>query len=131
MIVPADIFDPESMFVRLDMGELKISSKLQNYKKGFNYKAVTNEEEVYDDYCLLFTGLNLTMRDPKIETKQKRIEPLLENVSIHMTLSPCLEPLHPIFKSFKVSLYFVDALRLTSNWSTVELLLRLKSSLMV
>jgi len=44
VIVPADIFDPESMLVRLDLGMLTVSSELRTYKKGFNYKALKDEK---------------------------------------------------------------------------------------
>jgi len=57
--------------------------------------------------------------------------PLLENVSVHLTLSPCLEPLHPVFKSLKVNFEFIDALRVNADWSAVHLLLHLKSNILV
>ena len=50
LIVPSDIFNAESTYLRIDLGSLSVKSHLQDYQKSIDYKKVYDESKLYDKY---------------------------------------------------------------------------------
>lgn len=128
LIVPSDIFTVESTFLRVDLGEIRASSDLQKYKKGFDYKAIKDEEQLYDKYFLTATGLSVSIQDPSI---QKESHQLLKDLECRLSLSNCLEPLHPLCPSFKAHFEFTRDVQISFDWTSVEQLIRMKNMILV
>lgn len=125
LILPSDLYDKDSFQLRFDLGEVSITSDLQNYQKGFNYKAVTEEADIFDIYKIGISGLCLKLSKPDSNFL------ILDDVSAKLSLCPCLEPLHPVFPSFKAEIDFPNKIKLNSNWDTIRKILNLKNKLLI
>lgn len=59
--MPGDIFDPQSTFLRVDLGVITARSVLQKYKKNTDYKVIKDESLLYDRYLLTAQGLSVAV----------------------------------------------------------------------
>lgn len=121
-ILPSDIFNINSSYLRVDLGEINAKSQLLKYKRNYDYRSEMNEAELYDSYNLSVNGLSISICDPEI---QKEPHKVLEDVEVSVSLCPCLEPLHPVFPSFKCNFEFVKDLEIDFDWTTVDQLLKM------
>ena len=50
VVVPKDIFDSTSTYIKVDFGMLKMVSNLIPYDSTVNYNEFTNDSSLYDQY---------------------------------------------------------------------------------
>lgn len=59
IVIPQDIFEPGQRFVKMDFGKITIASELLEYKASTDYKAIKNEEQLYDKYNIGLDSFSL------------------------------------------------------------------------
>lgn len=126
--LPLDIFDPEALVATVDLGCIAVNSDLRTFDKAKDYSEVLEESELFDKYTLSLTGLRIHLHDPRVQLAG---HPLLDDVAVTLTLSKCLDSLHPVFPSLKVDFQFVEAISLNADITTVVQLLRIKHHLLL
>jgi len=61
LILPADIYDEQTMFVRVDLGKVHVDSDLRTYDKATKYKEMDLESELYDNYLFGIESLSVSI----------------------------------------------------------------------
>ena len=50
LIIPEDVFVRDARYIKIDMGQINLTSDLRIYNKQKNYKEILDEKQVYDTY---------------------------------------------------------------------------------
>jgi hypothetical protein len=50
LIIPEDVFVGDARYIKIDMGQINLTSDLRIYNKQKNYKEILDEKQVYDTY---------------------------------------------------------------------------------
>lgn len=61
LIIPEDIFIEDARYIKIDMGQINLTSDLQIYNKQKNYKEILDEKQVYDTYKFELTKFSFKL----------------------------------------------------------------------
>lgn len=127
LFVPRDIFDPDTLVARLDLGWVSARAALQPSAGGQEYLSVTEESDLYDTYRASFWGLELSVTDPSVQSEPHVV---LEDLNAEATFMLCLAPSHPRFPSLKVDVDLGPGIRLQAGYTLLAQVLLLKNELL-
>lgn len=71
LIIPENIFNPNTSVIRLNTGLIRVYSKLVEYKKSENYNIYPSDFKLYDRYTLSLEKINLGMIFPNLSRSQR------------------------------------------------------------
>ena len=131
VILPQDIFDAKQRYVKIDLGRITVGSDLQVHDKKKDYKAMLDENMVYDVYKLNLKKINLQVIE-FVDQKQQNCK-ILQDVNLGLTIKNCLEPLHPVHPTFRVDMTAETpiSIEIVDVFDFLKRLLELKESLLV
>jgi len=64
LILPENIFFENSPYLKLDTGQIEISSDLRKFNKQTNYNEIEDDKQLYDNYTVELRNISLSMNYP-------------------------------------------------------------------
>ena len=88
-----------------------------HFDKDTNYKGINDKLLLYDNYHTKFQKLSLSYMQDSIKHQ------MVEEISLQMTISKNLEPLHPVHPTVVINVAFKELIRLYIDMDIIDMML--------
>lgn len=126
-----NIYDVDSPYLEINLGQIKITSDLIEYRDDVDYSKAQDPEEVYDIYQLSMTKMYMSLKRGSNSTRTQDSFEIIHDISFDIEILQSLAQKHANFPNQVISINFEKEIQMTMNLKCFQEVLRLKDQLMI
>jgi len=130
LIIPENIYNKDSPYIKLDTGIISIESNLIEFKKDVDYNEYTTDEGLYDKYKVRLEKMSLNLSHSLNDQSKAEDYQIIEDITFEISIENCLGPLNKTYPTLRVNIDF-DQIGIDLDLSCLKTILRLKDSVLI
>jgi len=131
LIIPENIYNKDSPYIKLDTGIISIESNLIEYNKDVDYyNELTTDDGLYDKYKVRLEKMSLDLHHHNNDQSRAEDYQIIEDITFEISIENCLGPLNKTYPTLRVNIDF-DQIGIDLDLSCLKTILRLKDSVLI